>query len=86
MLPAEAHRHAYNTAFQELDLNWSWDPATCARVLAAGPAGLRAWVQQEQAHLLHAYDVDFLVDAIERVKAACLERIAAAVAQPRLAA
>ena len=29
---AEAHLAAYNTAFEELGLNWSWDAATYARL------------------------------------------------------
>ena len=56
-LSSEAHRHAYNTAFQELDLNWYWDAATFARLQPAGRAGVRAWVEHEQPHLLRAYAV-----------------------------
>jgi len=72
----EAHRHATNAAFHELDLQWYWDAATFARVQPYGRAGLRDWVRQERPHLLRAYDLDFLVDAIEQVRARCLARIA----------
>lgn len=86
---SETHRHAYNCAFRELDLDWHWDERTFAGLTAYGRAGVRAWVQHERPHLLRAYDLDFLVDAIERVKALCLQRIDAenaAQAAPRLAA
>ena len=32
---------------------------------------LRAYLQTEQAHLLRAYDLDFLTDAIEAAKDRC---------------
>ena len=33
----EAHRQAYNAAFDELGLNWYWDPVTYACLPADGP-------------------------------------------------
>jgi len=66
---AEAHRDAYNAAFEELGLNWHWDADTFARLPANGRDALRAYLQNEHPHLLRAYDADFLVDAIEAVKA-----------------
>jgi hypothetical protein len=69
----EAHRQAYNAAFDELGLNWYWDPITYACLPAAGRDGLRAYLQTEQSHLLRAYDLDFLTDAIETAKARCYE-------------
>ena len=33
---------------------------------------MRSWVETEQAHLLRAYSIDFLVDAIEDTKSRCL--------------
>lgn len=66
---SEAHRHAYNAAFLELDLNWHWDAATFAGVQRYGRAGVRSWLETEQAHLLRAYSADFLVDLIETAKA-----------------
>lgn len=67
----EAHRQAYNAAFEELGLNWHWDPVTFACLPAPGREGLRAYLQKEQAHLLRAYEADFLVEAIETAKARC---------------
>jgi hypothetical protein len=67
----EAHRQAYNAAFEELGLNWHWDPVTFACLPAPGRDGLRAYLHNEQAHLLRAYEADFLVNAIETAKARC---------------
>jgi len=69
---SEAHRHAYNAAFHELDLAWHWDAATFARIRPYGRAGLRAWVEAEHGHLLRAYAPEFLVEAIEATQARCL--------------
>lgn len=66
---SEAQRHAYNAAFHELDLNWQWDAATFARLQPYGRAGLRDYLRKEQSHLLRAYEIGFLVDAIEATKA-----------------
>jgi hypothetical protein len=68
---SEAHRHAYNAAFHELDLNWQWDARTFAGIERYGRAGVRSWVESEQAHLLKAYSAEFLVDAIETTKERC---------------
>ena len=69
---SEADRHAYNAAFHLLDLSWCWDRPTFARIRPYGRAGVRSWIETEQAHLLRAYTLDFLVDAIEATKARCL--------------
>jgi hypothetical protein len=69
----EAHRHAYNAAFEELSLSWRWDTATYAHLQRHGRDLVRAYLQAEQAHLLRAYDADFLVNAIEAVKTRCFE-------------
>jgi hypothetical protein len=66
---AEAHRDAYNAAFEELGLNWHWDAATFARLPAHGREGVRQYLQNEHPHLLRAYGADFLADAIEAAKA-----------------
>jgi hypothetical protein len=68
---AEAHRQAYNAAFEELGLSWHWDPVTYACLPAEGPEGLRAYLEKEHAHLLRAYEADFLVNAIETAKSRC---------------
>lgn len=84
----ETHRHAYNAAFHHLDMNWHWDAATFGRVQAQGRAGLRAYLESEQAHLLRAYSADFLVEVIEQTKARCLAAMAppvAAAVAPRAA-
>ena len=64
----EAQRHAYNAAFQELDLPWHWDAATYQRLTGHG-CGVRRYLETERPHLLRAYDPDFLVAAVEAVKA-----------------
>jgi hypothetical protein len=69
---SEAHRHAYNAAFHALDLNWHWDAVTFAAIDRYGRAGVKTWLELEQPHLLRAYSVDFLVDAVEATKARCL--------------
>jgi hypothetical protein len=61
-------REAYNAAFYELGLRFHWDADTYAQLLAAhpsAPARVRAYLETQQAHLLRAYDADFLVAAIE---------------------
>ncbi|MGQ2978337.1 MAG: hypothetical protein ACT6Q9_01430 [Polaromonas sp.] len=68
---AEAHRHAYNAAFEQLGLTWYWDAATYNRLQAHGRDGVRVYLETEQAHLLRAYEADFLVDAIETTQARC---------------
>jgi hypothetical protein len=67
----EAHRHAYNAAFEELGLTWHWDAATYARLQAHGRDGVRVYLESEQSHLLRAYEADFLVEAIETTQARC---------------
>jgi hypothetical protein len=85
-LESEAQRHAYNAAFHELDLNWYWDATTFARLQPYGRAGVRSYLESEQAHLLSAYSVDFLLDAIETVKARRLLPLSADAAALPLAA
>lgn len=68
---AEAHRHAYNAAFEELGLTWYWDAATYHRLQAHGREGVRVYLETEQPHLLRAYEADFLVEAIETTQARC---------------
>jgi hypothetical protein len=69
----ETHRQAYNAAFDELGLNWHWDPVTYACLPAPGREGLRRYLEQEHAHLLRAYEAEFLVNAIETAKARCYQ-------------
>ena len=69
----ESQRQAYNAAFDELGLNWHWDPVTYACLPAQGPSGVKAYIEREQPHLLRAYEAEFLVDAIETAKSRCLQ-------------
>ena len=64
----EAQRHAYNAAFEELDLAWHWDAVTYERLIGHG-CGVRRYLETERPHLLRAYHPDFLVAAVEAVKA-----------------
>jgi hypothetical protein len=68
----EATRNAYNTTFAAMELDWHWDRDTYSRLRADGDgrAALRAYVQQHQPHLLRAYGVDCLIDAIEQTRRA----------------
>lgn len=63
-VPAEALQ-PYSAAFEELGLDWAWDP----RRHGEGAAGLRAYLEQEHPHLLRVYDVDFLMEAVEATRA-----------------
>ena len=65
----ESHRHAYNTVFGELGLSWHWDLATYSRLQATGSEPVRCYLENEQAHLLRAYNADFLINLIETAKA-----------------
>ena len=62
---AQPAHHAYHAAIDELGLEWNWDPATYGH----GAAGLRAYLEKEQPHLLRVYDADFLVQAVESTRA-----------------
>ena len=66
----EATRNAYNTTFSVLELDWHWDRDTYDRLNAErdGRAALRTYVEQHRPHLLRAYGVDCLVDAIEQTR------------------
>ena len=67
---SECERRAYNAAFEELGLNWHWDPVTYACVCGmGGQHALRTYIEREHPHLLRAYDTDFLVNAIEGARA-----------------
>ena len=74
---AEAHRHAYNSAFTDLGLPWFWDAATHRRLQASADERerIRIYLQTQQAHLLTAYDADFLVNAIHTTKQRHIESL-----------
>lgn len=67
---AEINRNAYNAAFDELGLMWVWDNDTHHRLLAIADERerLRLYIETQQAHLLKAYEADFLINAIHSVK------------------
>ena len=68
----EATRNAYNTTFSVMELDWHWDSETYSRLAAEGDGrrAVRAYVQEQRPHLLRAYRVDCLVDAIESTRRA----------------
>jgi hypothetical protein len=68
---AEAQRLAYNAAFDELGLSWSWDASTYAALPAGARQRVLAYLEREHPHLLRAYDADFLVQAVESTKERC---------------
>ncbi len=63
----ELDRHAFNACFHDLGLVWYWDIDTyeslCADAADAS-ARVRRYLVTAQAHLLKAYDADFLVGTI----------------------
>ena len=71
---AEARRHAYNCAFEALELNWHWDAGTYARLAPHGRDAVRVWLHSQAPHLLRAYEPDFLVTAIENLCDAALNQ------------
>jgi hypothetical protein len=66
---ADVHRQAYNAAFDELGLPWHWDAATYERLIGHASGGVRRYLETESPHLLRAYEPEFLVAAVEAVKA-----------------
>ena len=67
----EMECNAYNAAFYELGLRWHWDRHTFAELQSRSceRERLRVYLETHQAHLLRAYDADFLINAIEAKKA-----------------
>lgn len=63
--PTDKARHAYNIAFERLDLSWHWDEATYHRLQTEGHSPLRKYLETEQSHLLSAYEAEFLLKAVE---------------------
>jgi hypothetical protein len=68
---AAAQRNAWNAAFHELGLPWYWDVDCDLPDAGAERACVRDYLARHQAHLLTAYDADFLVDAILATKERC---------------
>lgn len=68
---ADAARHSYNAAFDELGLAWHWDVATYASLVGHGVGCVRRYLESEQPHLLRSYDAAFLEAAVEAARARC---------------
>ena len=67
---AHLQRSAFNAAFYELGLRWHWDEDTYG-ALCMEPCErhrVKRYVEAEHAHLLRAYDADFLADAVLEAK------------------
>ena len=60
--PLAAELASYNHAFCELELPWSWDATTLSQLksIATDSDVVGAYVERSQAHLLRAYEKDFL--------------------------
>ncbi len=69
---------AFNAAFYELGLRWCWDENTyrSLRTVATPRQRVQTYLESEQAHLLRAYDVDFLTDAILGAHERCKRTLA----------
>ena len=74
----EIERGAFNAAFYELGLRWFWDSDTYRELSAtAGERErVRSYLEGEQAHMLRAYDAEFLTDAILTAKRRCHDSMA----------
>lgn len=69
--PIEVDRDRYNLTFHELGLEWYWDAKTYADLQARSSRSVvHTFVETHMPHLLHAYDADFLANAIESRRAA----------------
>jgi hypothetical protein len=64
----EAVRNTYNSAFAVLDIDWHWDADTYQELVADGAQPVRAFVERHRPHLLRAYGIDCLVNAIESTR------------------
>ncbi len=74
----EIDRGAFNAAFYELGLRWYWDSDTYRELAstACERERIRSYLEGEQAHMLRAYDAEFLTDAILKAKQRCHESMA----------
>ena len=67
---AEIDRSAFNAAFYELGLRWYWDDALYEQLASVSceRSRLGHYLRTHQAHLLRAYDADFLSHAVLQAK------------------
>ncbi|WP_322046877.1 hypothetical protein [Paraburkholderia sp. J67] len=61
-----AQLSAFNSAFAELGLRFRWDTATLHALasIEGEAARLASYIETHHAHLLNAYSIDFLCEAI----------------------
>jgi hypothetical protein len=64
----EAACNAYNIAFSQMEIGWHWDAATYLDLLADGGQPVRAFVERHCPHLLRAYAIDCLINAVETMR------------------
>jgi hypothetical protein len=64
----EATRNAYNTTFSQMEIGWHWDAVTYRELLADGGQPVRSFVERHRPHLLRAYPIDCLVNAVETTR------------------
>ena len=48
-----------------MEIDWHWDAATYRELLADGGQPVRSFVERHRPHLLRAYGIDCLVNAVE---------------------
>jgi hypothetical protein len=70
-IDAAALRDACNAAFHELGLCWCWEASHVQPDAGTERDCVRAWLAEHQAHMLAAYDADFLVDLIVAAMTRC---------------
>lgn len=69
------HCEAFNAAFYDLGLNWYWNLSTYRALQPDAPGmeeRIRGYLESEHAHMLKAYEPEFLIGAILQTKARCL--------------
>jgi len=64
----EAARNAYNSAFSQMEIDWHWDAVTYRELLADGGQPVRSFVERHRPHLLRAYGIECLVNAVEATR------------------
>jgi hypothetical protein len=64
----EAARNAYNSAFSQMEIDWHWDAVTYRELLADGGQPVRSFVERHRPHLLRAYGIECLVNAVETTR------------------
>lgn len=68
----DAHLGAFNSAFAELGLRFRWDAQTLHSLASIDGehARVAAYIEAHHPHLLNAYSIDFLCEAILALKRA----------------